>query len=617
MKRSDNPFNPLAQTGAMRPKRETRLLALEVICQIVGVLAAITERGLVGVSRLLYAELIFVVLLSMTFLSCSLYFRFKWSRTRVTFLRSEWVSVLFSGIWVVGTICILLFGPLIERTALHYTRWEVFVALSEILIILRGVTAIIVAARRAAAGGINPALILVGSFLVLICVGTFLLSMPRARNFEHRTRNAQGENVKKESAPFVTAMFTATSASCVTGLVVEPTGSYWSRTGQTIILLLFQIGGLGIMTCGAFFTIAVGRHIPIREHATLRDILETDRLGDVRRLIYAILAFTFLAEVLGAISISGLWSELPFWDQTFYSIFHSVSAYCNAGFSLTGKSFMGLGHRWQVWGVVPVLIIIGGLGFAVLYNVAVVVKSRISNVRFQPLFNLPKQRVSLTLTAKLVLITTASLLVGGAVVYYLLESTALVTNKSMAERISESWFQAVTFRTAGFNTVDHGQLQPATKLFAIMLMFIGASPGSTGGGVKTVCFAVAILAIVSELSGRERVEFMGRTIPSALVNRALTIMFLGMMVTMTTTILLVLFERKPEAFLDMMYEATSAFATVGVSAGITSQLTDASKIVIAVTMFLGRVGPLTLLLAMSGRTKEISYEYPIERVTLG
>ncbi|MFQ5730966.1 MAG: potassium transporter TrkG, partial [Planctomycetaceae bacterium] len=228
-------------------------------------------------------------------------------------------------------------------------------------------------------------------------------------------------------------------------------------------------------------------------------------------------------------------------------------------------------------------------------------------------------RVRLTLTTRLAASTTVLLLVAGTLGYYLLESTSNATKPENDSPLAEAWFQAVTFRTAGFNTVDHGDLQPATKLFAIFLMFVGASPGSTGGGVKTVCFAVTALALLSILRGRDRVEIAGRTIPQELVNRALAIVWLGIAMVMAATLLLTLFEGDGQngRFLDHLFEATSAFATVGVSTGITPELSSASRLVIIVTMFVGRVGPLTVLIALAGRQRTARYDYPVERVTLG
>jgi trk system potassium uptake protein TrkH len=433
-----------------------------------------------------------------------------------------------------------------------------------------------------------------------------------------RAKASPTEQFPDQSAPFLVALFTSTSASCVTGLVVVPTGTYWSPFGQAVILGLFQVGGLGIMTCGAFFALVAGGGMQFRESATLRDLLESEQLGDVRRLVLSILLFTLVSEAIGAIAISGLWADLPLGDRVWYSVFHAVSAFCNAGFSLTDDSFVGLGDRWQVWGGVAGLIIIGGMGFAVLYNFALCLESRITSIKIKPLFHLPRSRVRLTLSTKLASVTTLCLLIAGTVGYFVLEAAARpALTEDVPTRTAEAWFQSVTFRTAGFNTVDHGALHPSTKLFAILLMFVGASPGSTGGGVKTVAFAVVVLALVSILRGRERVEVAGRTIPQELVNRALAIFCLGVVVVMVVTLLLVLFENQPGLFINHLFEATSAFGTVGVSTGITPSLSDASKSVIVVTMFAGRVGPLTLLIALAGRQRGARYEFPAERVTLG
>jgi len=440
-----------------------------------------------------------------------------------------------------------------------------------------------------------------------------LLMLPRARS-----QSAPADVSFTER--FRVSLFTATSASCVTGLTVVGTGEYWSPTGQAVILCLFQFGGLGIMTCGAFFAVAAGNQLQFRESAALRDLLESNALGDVRRLLWAIVGFTFASELIGAVFLSGLFTDLPSGQRIFHSVFHAVSAFCNAGFSLTENSLVGWGTRWQVWGVIAPLIITGGLGFAVLYNSALAMGSHFRALKKPPLFNLPTARMRLTLSSKLVVLTTFALLLVGMWVYHVLESTGGPSEAAGSERFAEAWFQAVTFRTAGFNTVDHGQLQPATKLFAMLLMFIGASPGSTGGGVKTVAFALTALALVSLLRGRKRVEIMGRTIPDEQIRNALTIISLGLFVLFSTAMLLLVFESepgRPARFLDLLFEATSAFATVGVSTRITPELTTPSQFVIIVTMFLGRVGPLTLLMALAGQISEARYQFPDERVTLG
>ena len=612
-----NPFDrilSLSENETLFPKRAQALRKLEIGSLFFGVLATVIQHGLLRLSQQPVWELGCVVLLSVAILTVGIAVRYHWSRVRRTFVRENRAGVVLASLWLLGILGILLFEPLLpELSGRQSDRASAVLSLSELLIVLLGLAGAVGFTRRAAEGGLNPPLLLVLTFIVLVVIGTFLLMLPRARS----TVSIADESFTDQLR---VAFFTATSASCVTGLTVVPTGgadAYWSRTGQTVILVLFQIGGLGIMTCGAFFAVAVGNQLQFRESAALRDLLESNTLGDVRRLLLAILGFTLLSELVGAVLLSGLFSNMPLHDQIFHSVFHSVSAFCNAGFSLTENSLVGLGTRWQVWGVMSALIITGGMGFALLYNVVLVVQSHFQKLSKTPLFNLPTNRVRLTLMSKLVLLTTVVLLVFGALGYYVLEATGTDGDTDFGEQAADAWFQSVTFRTAGFQSVEHGQMQPATKLHAIALMFIGASPGSTGGGVKTVAFALAALALISILRGRRRVEFLGRAIPDEQIRGAFAIISLGLFAVMNTTILLVLFENQPDRFLDHMFEATSAFATVGVSTGITPELKPSSQLVITVTMFLGRVGPLTLLMAMAGQQSDARYQFPEERVTLG
>lgn len=646
MSNSAERFQQLVGSRSLFPQRDRLLCRIDAVTLTLGVIAVVVLHGLRSASGLVRIELGLFLILAGIWLAASLGLRYRWSLARRSFLRQNIAGVATSALWLLGTLGVLLFGQLLDRPGVGgVSRFTAFVGVAQAAVTLRAAAEIVVLVRRATAGATDPAVVLVGSFAILITVGTGLLMLPNARPADAEPATT-GER-------FVTALFTSTSASCVTGLIVVPTEEYWSPFGQTIIMGLFQIGGLGIMTCGAFFAVAAGRHMQVRESATLRDFLESEQLGDVRRLVITILVFTFGAELIGAVLISGLWSDLSFGEQVRHSLFHSVSAFCNAGFALRGESFVGWGHRWQVWFGVAGLIIVGGMGFGVLYNIALWARAKIGTVKLQPLFNLPRDRVRLSLTTRLAFFTTVSLLVFGAVGYYVLESTAkpvpdsdvkiaerardkIKANESLTDdenralslveaerrkgdnKFYDAWFQSVTFRTAGFNSVDHGKMQPATKLFAILLMFIGASPGSTGGGVKTVCFAIAVLSLVSILRGRNRVEIAGRTIPPDVVNRSLAIISLGIVMVMMTTLCLVLFEKNAETqFLDYLFEATSAYGTVGVSAGVTSSLTTPSRIVIIVTMFAGRVGPLTLLIALSGRHRDARYEYPQERVTLG
>ncbi|MEZ6123504.1 MAG: potassium transporter TrkG [Planctomycetaceae bacterium] len=483
----------------------------------------------------------------------------------------------------------------------------------------------------------NSAVLLVGSFAVMILVGTLLLKLPSCRALA-------ADGTVQPAADWNVALFTATSASCVTGLIVEPTGSYWSSTGHFVIFCLFQIGGLGILTFGAFIAVLSGRRgLQFREARTLRDMLDAESVQGSRRLLLTILLFTFCLEGLGAVSLLGLWPELSSGDRIWWSVFHSVSAFCNAGFSLSDDGFLNLGGRWQVWGAVTMLIILGGLGFPVIEDIWLTGRRWLKRRRVPPLFHQPGKKPHLTLHSRLVLWTTTVLLIGGAVAWFTFESLEAPDDSSALQRTADAWFQSVTFRTAGFNTVEHKLMHPVSKLLAIFLMFIGAAPGSTGGGVKTIVLAITLLNIWAVFRGRDRIEVFGRCIPTNQVARALSMIAVGVFIVMATTGLLVIFERSTgvtkvtnvsqshraeettavEAecqkfdFIDLMYEATSAFATVGVSAGVTGQLSIHSQLLICVVMFLGRIGPITLLLAMAAPSDSDHYDYPEERVSLG
>ena len=592
-----------------------RFRILDATLIISGLLAIILQHGLKQISTLINWELGLFTVLVMISLTVSLAMRYRWSLTRRSFLIKHRLPLLISAAWLLGILAILLLGrllpPLTEGTMIR-PAW--FIACTEVFLLIRGLVSGGLFLRKVTEGGRNPALQFVASFLFLITVGTGLLLLPRSR------AETAPENEPWQDRARV-ALFTSTSASCVTGLIVVDTGGqtpYWSRTGQVIILCLFQLGGLGIMTCSAFFAVAARRQFQLGESATLRDLLDSDRLGDVRKLLLVILSLTLIVELIGAVTISGLFSDLPLGEQIFQSLFHSVSAFCNAGFALTDDSFTHAGMRWQVWGGVSAMIIIGGLGFGVLYNIYLSTLSSVQRFSRRHYFTAKDKKIPFSISTKLVLLTSFILLLSGTIGFYLLESTGPQTSTSTIEKISNAWFQAVTFRTAGFNTVDLNRLQPATKLMAILQMFIGASPGSTGGGVKTTCAALIILSLGSILRGRDRVEFMGRSISHQQINRAYAVFALGIIAVMSTTMLLAVFERTNGfSFINLLFESTSAFATVGVSTGITSELTSSSQIVIIVTMFLGRVGPLTLLMAMLGRSKSARFEYPTERVPLG
>ena len=391
----------------------------EFAALFVGLVGILIHQGVRQESRRTHLELGSIAILSLVVIVVCLAIRYQKSRARQTFLRQHSFSITISLVWLVGLLIGLGCGVFLWWNQADLLNWKkYFIGFSEGMLLLWILVGSISAVRASAARGWNPALVFVGSFLILIATGTILLMLPRSKAIpeQHISANRQISQNVEASAPFQKALFTAVSASCVTGLVVEPTGTYWSRFGQSVILILFQLGGLGIMTFGAFFALALGGNFQIRETATMRELLDSEHVGDVRRLLRVILLFTIGMELLGTVLLWDFFPEGTFLERAFLCLFHSVSAFCNAGFSLTENSFVGRATSWQVWGVIAWLIITGGLGFAVIYNLALVLKARtprFSEMISPPLFHHSPHRIRLSLTSKLVLLTSLLLLIGG------------------------------------------------------------------------------------------------------------------------------------------------------------------------------------------------------------
>lgn len=528
------------------------------------------------------------------------------SRSRRSFFTDNRVALVVVVITATGALAVGAVIPLsfLRETLGLGSRLEATVAWCQLAVLVWVGVGLLRLFRRISALGWSAPTVLVLSFLTLIVLGTLLLMLPRA-------------TPGVERAPFLTALFTATSATCVTGLIVVDTGTYWSVWGQAVTLVLFQLGGLGIMTFGAFFALMMGQGLLVRESALLGQLMEYRVLGNVRRLVASILVFALASEAVGAVLLSGLWADLPLGKRIFYSLYHAVSAFCNAGFTLMSDSFVEHDVRWQVWGILSLLIVVGGIGFTVLDNLLVVAGYRLTASPRRSLFGAANLAPRLNVNSRLALIVMLVLLAAGVAGLLVLETPRQWASRTWNERLALAWFQSVTSRTAGFNTVPIGELSEASQFLLINLMFIGASPGSTAGGVKTVAVATAALALVSLLRGRDTVEAYHRTIPAAFVRRALLIVALGVAVVAASTTLLVAIEDRPGRFLDHLFEATSAFGTVGLSTGITPGLTAAGKCIVLVTMFVGRVGPLTLMMALAYQEKSQRYRYPEEHVVLG
>ena len=450
---------------------------------------------------------------------------------------------------------------------------------------------------------LNPPQVVALSFLVAIIIGTILLSLPIS---------SKGP----EKIKFIDAVFTATSATCVTGLVVKDTATFFSPFAQWVILVLFQAGGLGIMTLSTLFAILLGRKLTIRENVTIQSALNHHKIEGLSALIKYILLLTLGLEFLGALLLFLKWSRgygFSAGQAAWHSVFHSVSAFCNAGFSLFSNSFMDYRDNLYIVLVMSIMIILGGIGFIVLLD--------IKNLKFwKKNKNFTINRV--TLQTKIVLILTVALILIGTVAFLILENNGSLQGFSPKGKVLASYFQSVTSRTAGFNTINIGGLGMVSQLLLIVLMFIGASPGSTGGGIKTATFGILLATIWSMLRNRDRVSAFKRTIPRQVIRKAMVVFFMGLVWVLIFTAALCVTEARnigtsANPFLRSLFEVTSAFGTVGLSTGITPYLSTLGKILIILTMYAGRIGPLTLALAITIREEKIVYKYPEEKIMVG
>lgn len=449
---------------------------------------------------------------------------------------------------------------------------------------------------------LKPTQILVLGFLFLIIIGTILLNLPIATN-------------TKESIGFIDALFTATSAVCVTGLVVVNTLDFWSPFGKVVILILIQIGGLGFMTFATMFFIMMGRKIRLKERLIIQEALNQYTISGMVRLTKNVVLGTLLIEGIGAVLLAIRFVPEHGAEGIFMAIFHSISAFCNAGFDIIGDSSLTPYVGDVIVNIaIMLLIILGGLGFTVWIDVIRVSKDKMANK-----YGYRRMFKKFTLHTKIVLVLTFAFIVIGFILFFLLESGNPNTlgPLSMKDKILGSLFQSITPRTAGFNTMPLDQMNHASKFLTILFMFVGGSPAGTAGGVKTVTVGVIILSVISVIRGKERTEAFDRSIPGTIIKRALAVVTIGMTVVITVTMILSATE-VGTSFMNIFFESVSAFATVGLTLGITGSLTTIGKIIISITMFIGRLGPVTMALAFSMKGKsKASIKKPEEKVMVG
>lgn len=447
---------------------------------------------------------------------------------------------------------------------------------------------------------IHPANLVLASFLLAIGLGTILLKLP--------------VSTQTGDISWVDALFTATSAVCVTGLVVVDSGSYFSVFGQCVILGLIQIGGLGVMTVSVALFRWIGRTVPFRQRMAIQDLFAHTPRGDIFKLVKSIIYVTLGAELTGTVMLTYHWSrEFPFLEALYKGVFHAVSAFCNAGFALFSNSMMNYSGSLLLNVTICSLIVLGGIGFPVLYELLFWVTHKKS------------RRIRLSVQTKTVLVTTVALVFSGALIFALLEYRTLGQHQSMTQWILIPLFQSITARTAGFNTVDIGSLKDATLAVLIFLMFFGASPGSCGGGVKTTTLALLAAFTVSRIKKRKRVNIFCKSIPDETVTRSVSLLLIASVIIGIVLFMHLIGDSASGhavtsshgPFFAYLFETVSAFGTVGLSMGITPELNTWGKSWIIIMMVIGRVGVLTFAYIVVGTGATHGMEYAEENLMIG
>ncbi len=438
----------------------------------------------------------------------------------------------------------------------------------------------------------SPYMTILLSFMVVTILGGILLSLPISMR--------DGKSVK-----LIDGFFIATSAICVTGLSSIDIGSVYNIFGQMVILVLIQLGGLGVITFTSVIIIMISKKIGYYTKKIVQEDINIDTTFKIEEYVKKVILSVIVIEFIGTVILFFEFiKKFGFLKAVYYSFFHSVSAFCNAGFSLFSDNLYGFKNSFIINMTIPLLIFLGGIGFSTILNCYNVLR---------------KKEKRLTSTTKLSIKISIFLVIIGMVAMFFLEysNKSTIGNLSFGQKLEASFFQSVTTRTAGFNTISILGLKRSTSLLFVILMFIGASPGSTGGGIKTTTIGLIILGTLAILKNKDTIEYDKRSVSWRIYSKAITVLFISLIYTTICIFLLILFERNKN-LLDLVFEVFSAFGTVGLSRNLTPSLADISKFILIVTMFVGRVGPLTIALALSkSNLKKGRYTYPQENILIG
>lgn len=437
---------------------------------------------------------------------------------------------------------------------------------------------------------ISPSRKLILGFLSVIAIGVFLLMLPFSLK-------------EGKSLSFLEALFTVVSAVCVTGLTVVDVSEVFSPLGDVILIALIQIGGLGVMTFSSIVFLLAGQKMTLYTRILLKEERNANSVGEILNFVRLMLLTVFIIESIGAVILIHEFRKImPYEQAIYYGIFHSISAFCNAGFSLFSNSLENFRGNSVISLTISYLIILGGMGFAIINSFIMMIRKGVS--RF-------------TLTSKLAIHISMILTFGGAVLFFLLEfsNSATLSPLPWSEKIISSVFQSVTLRTAGFNTIPLGNLRSATVFMACIWMLIGASPGSTGGGIKTTTLGVILFYVIGIIQGKEHVEIFNRRLDWDVMNKALALLVVSL--SYIALVILFLLVLEPFSMEKIVFEVVSAFGTVGLTMGITPYLSVTSKLMIIITMFVGRLGPMTIALALGEKKKKARVQYPKEDILIG